>query len=141
MRHPGRITALFRIVQKPDPETGPPQGNATMTDGTVEFLEPHELDRLLGDGGVAVIDVREADDFATGHIKGAINIPTSQFNIPALVDLTDEQDTGLVFVCAVGQRSFGAANAVLPHVDCDVFNLKGGLQNWRRAGFDLEVDA
>lgn len=109
-----------------------------MTDATVSFLEPHELDRLIGEESVTVIDVREPEEFATGHIETAINIPTSNFDIPALVDLTDESDTDLVFVCAVGQRSFGAANAVLQHVDCDVSNLKGGIQSWTRAGFDLE---
>ncbi|WP_033069419.1 rhodanese-like domain-containing protein [Thalassospira australica] len=112
-----------------------------MTDATVSFLEPHELDRLIGEEAVAVIDVREPDEFAAGHIETAINIPTSNFDIPALVDLTDENDIDLVFVCAVGQRSFGAANAVLAHVDCDVSNLKGGIQSWARAGFDLEGES
>jgi len=109
-----------------------------MTDGAVKFVEPHELDLMIGQESVTVIDVREPDEFATGHIETAINIPTSNFDIAALVDLTDEQDTDLVFVCAVGQRSFGAANAVLAHVDCAVSNLKGGIQSWVRAGFDLE---
>jgi len=109
-----------------------------MSDETVQFIDPHDLDRLIGDEAVTVIDVREADEFATGHIETAINIPTSNFDIPALVDLSDEADTDLVFVCAIGQRSFGAANAVLPHVDCKVSNLKGGIQGWTRAGFDLE---
>ena len=109
-----------------------------MSDETVQFIEPHELDRLIGEEAVTVIEVREPEEFATGHIETAINIPTSNFDIPALVDLTDESDTDLVFVCSVGQRSFGAANAVLQHVDCDVSNLKGGLQSWTRAGFDLE---
>ncbi len=109
-----------------------------MSDDAVKFIEPHELDRLIGEEAVTIIDVREAEEFATGHIETAINMPTSNFDIPALVDLGDENDTDLVFVCAVGQRSFGAANAVLQHVDCDVINLKGGIQNWTRAGFDLE---
>jgi|TARA_R110000803_G_scaffold21298_2_gene53777 rhodanese-related sulfurtransferase len=111
---------------------------AGMTEGSVEFVEPHELDLLIGQETVTVIDVREANEFATGHIETAINIPTSNFDIPALIDLTDENDTDLVFVCAVGQRSFGAANAVLPHVDCKVINLKGGIQSWTRGGFELE---
>ena len=104
-----------------------------MTEGSVEFVEPHELDQLIGQETVTVIDVREANEFAAGHIETAINIPTSNFDIPALIDLTDENDTDLVFVCAVGQRSFGAA-----HVDCKVINLKGGIQSWTRGGFDLE---
>lgn len=110
-----------------------------MTDATVKFVEPHELDLLIGQETVTVIDVREADEFATGHIESAINMPTSNFDIAALVDLIDENDTDLVFVCAVGQRSFGAANAVLAHIDCEVSSLKGGLQSWTRAGFDLET--
>ena len=109
-----------------------------MTDESVTFIEPRDLDRLIGQKAVTVIDVREPDEFAAGHIETAINIPTSNFDIPALVEMTDEAVTDLVFVCAVGQRSFGAANAVLPHVDCKVCNLKGGVQSWTRAGLDLK---
>ncbi|MCC9625944.1 rhodanese-like domain-containing protein [Thalassospira sp. MA62] len=109
-----------------------------MTDDAVQFIEPHELDRLIGAETVTVIDVREPQEFSTGHIETSINMPTSSFDIPTLVDLVDEAETDIVFVCAVGQRSFGAANAVLAHVDCTVSNLKGGIQSWTRAGFDLE---
>ncbi|KJE34959.1 sulfurtransferase [Thalassospira sp. HJ] len=112
-----------------------------MSEGAVKFLESHELDLLIGQVSVTVIDVREPDEFAKGHIETSINIPTSNFDIPAIVDITDEADTDLVFVCSVGQRSFGAANAVLAHVDCEVSNLKGGIQSWCRAGFDLEGEA
>lgn len=108
-----------------------------MTDGSVNFVESGELDHLIAQGNVTLIDVREPDEFKSGHISGAINMPTSNFDIPALVDLADDTETDFVFICAVGQRSFGAANAVLPHLDCKVMNLKGGLQSWTRDGFDL----
>ncbi len=116
------------------------KGHKSMTEEPVIFVDSGELDQLISNGSVTLIDVREADEFSTGHIAGAINMPTSNFDIPALVDLADNTMTDFVFVCAVGQRSFGAANVVVPHLDCLVMNLKGGLQSWSRDGFGLVRD-
>ncbi|MDP2697379.1 rhodanese-like domain-containing protein [Thalassospira sp.] len=111
-----------------------------MTGDSVTFITSTGLAARIREGGVMMIDVRDADDFAAGHIAGAINIPPSGFDIPVLVDLIEDaptSDDGVVFICAVGQRSFGAASAMHDHLDCPVASLKGGIQGWVRDGFDL----
>ena len=42
-------------------------------------LTVQELDAMLRSGTAAVVDVREADEFAAGHIPGAINILLGEF--------------------------------------------------------------
>ena len=48
-------------------------------------VDPAELHAMLEAGRALLIDVREAGEFATGHIAGAVNMPLSSFsprNIP-----------------------------------------------------------
>lgn len=108
-----------------------------MAEDEIIFINGAELLEKAGQGEIVVIDVREPEDFRNGHIDGAINMPAASLDFDRMIDLTDETDADLVFVCAVGQRSFGAATAALAHVDCDVFNLHGGLKAWTRDGLDL----
>ena len=49
-------------------------------DGATDHIEPEELaDRLMaGESGLTVVDVRPAEEFASFHIRGAINIPLAE---------------------------------------------------------------
>jgi rhodanese-related sulfurtransferase len=61
-----------------------------------------ELDRA----GALLLDVREPDEFAGGHIPNAINLPLSQLR-SRYVELPKDRDIWLC--CAVGQRAYYAA--------------------------------
>jgi rhodanese-related sulfurtransferase len=84
---------------------------------------------------VHVLDVREADEWAGGHIDGAQHIPLGQ--LPGrLDDVPDEVQ--VVCVCAVGARSARAAhflNAAGKHA----VNLDGGMYQWAAAGRPVAV--
>jgi ArsR family transcriptional regulator len=45
---------------------------------SLEPIPPGELQRRLADGRVTLIDVRPADEYAAGHIPGAVSLPLSQ---------------------------------------------------------------
>jgi len=56
------------------------------------------------------IDVREPDEYARGHVEGAMNIPPSAL-LAGASDLNDiPKDTELVLYCVSGSRSNVAAN-------------------------------
>jgi NADPH-dependent 2,4-dienoyl-CoA reductase/sulfur reductase-like enzyme/rhodanese-related sulfurtransferase len=80
----------------------------------------------LGSRDVALLDVREPDEFAGGHIEGAINVPLSQLrrrieDIPKGVEI-------LVY-CAAGQRAY-FAQRLLRQLGFDAKNLSGGYATW-----------
>ena len=54
--------------------------------------------------GAVLIDVREADEFASGHIQGAWNVPLSRIQI-----IKAPKDTPLFLYCLRGSRSLKAA--------------------------------
>jgi len=81
-------------------------------------------------GAVRVLDVREDDEFAGGHIAGAQHIPLGQ--LPGRLDEIPD-DVRVVCVCAVGARSARAAH-FLNAAGKDAVNLDGGMFQWATAG-------
>ena len=85
-----------------------------------ELLEHQKAGTLA-----AVLDVRGADEFAKGHLPGAINIP-----IDELRSRLAEVPAGRVAVnCQVGMRGY-LATRILLAAGRDVVNLSGGYQTW-----------
>jgi rhodanese-related sulfurtransferase len=85
--------------------------------------------------GVHVLDVREDDEWAYGHIEGARHIPLMQ-----LPSRLDELPGGqLLVVCKVGSRSAHAA-AYLVKNGHNAVNLDGGLLEWASAGRPMVSD-
>ncbi|MBA3418717.1 MAG: rhodanese-like domain-containing protein [Geodermatophilaceae bacterium] len=77
-----------------------------------------------------VLDVREDDEWAAGHIDGAIHIPLGELTgrLPELPDADP-----LVVTCRGGGRS-ARATAYLQQIGIDAANLDGGMQAWSAAG-------
>jgi rhodanese-related sulfurtransferase len=79
--------------------------------------------------GLAVVDVREPEEWEAGHIDGAVHIPLSEL----LARLGDLPDAQTLVVCKVGGRSAQAV-AYLAQQGYDVVNLDGGMLDWHGAG-------
>ena len=87
-------------------------------------------------GEVAVLDVREPDEWAAGHIEGALHIPMQE--VPGrLADVP--VDGQVLVVCKVGGRSAQAV-AYLSHLGRDAVNLDGGMVDWAAAGRPMVSD-
>ncbi len=90
---------------------------------------------MLRAGDVVVVDVREVDEFADGHIPGAINMPLSTFQPSKLPHVAGKK---LVLNCLGGKRSgmalekCGVAQAA---VDT---HLAGGFGAWKAARLPIE---
>ena len=79
----------------------------------------------LIDKGAMVIDVRTADEYNTGHIKGAINLPLDIINT-----ITYDKEENLIIYCASGKRSLEAVNTLVNMGYTHLYNLDGGMLNW-----------
>lgn len=81
-------------------------------------IAPAALHAMLGRGSALVVDVREANAFAAGHIEGAVNLPLSRFS-PA--DVPDADGQAIVLQCAAAEAAIDT-------------HLAGGLAAWTAAG-------
>lgn len=88
--------------------------------------------------GLVVLDVREADEWAAGHIDGAVHIPLGDLpeRLGEFVELEPEQT---LIVCKGGGRSARAV-AYLGQQGYDVVNLIDGMLGWERAGRAMVAD-
>ena len=104
-----------------------------------------ELSGLARDQYV-LIDVREPEEYAAGHLPGAVNLPRGvlEFRIeahPALACRTSPElaDRGrpLVLYCLTGGRSALATESLQRLGFTLVRSLSGGVTAWRQAGYPL----
>lgn len=92
------------------------------------------LDELRGrDGEAVVLDVRSAEEYAQGHVPGAVNLPLD--DLPQAAPRFAGQD--VVTVCQAGGRSAQAAQ-VLEAAGVRAWSLTGGTQAWEQAGHPVE---
>ena len=92
------------------------------------------LAAMLADGAAVVVDVREPDEFAAGHIAGAINLPLSRF---APDQLPVAEGKTLVLQCAGGKRSGMALDRCAAAGAAVDTHLAGGIGAWKAAGLPI----
>jgi rhodanese-related sulfurtransferase len=84
---------------------------------------------------VSIIDVRELDEYVSGHIPGAIHIPLS--TIPVRQNEIDKTKTQYL-ICEVGGRP-GQAGKFLEDQGFEVVNVAGGTGALRQIGTPLNL--
>lgn len=101
-----------------------------------EDLTPEEVRRLLDEGAVDLIDVREAYEHDAGRIEGARHV-----EIPKLTAAAAEmdQERPIVFYCRTGARSSMTTQAFRAS-GYNAFNLTGGLMAWVDKGLPIVPD-
>ncbi len=91
---------------------------------------------LLLERGVAVIDVREPDEYREGHVPGAISVPLAQ--VPESVELF-RKPVSVYVVCQSGGRSMRACEYLHDAGITNVINVAGGTMGFAALGNPLTV--
>lgn len=76
-----------------------------------------------------VIDVREADAYAEGHLANAINIPFDDFE-GKIGDLEIYKDQTIVLICNTGNKSGKAAQMLVDNGFTKVYNAEDGMEEY-----------
>ena len=84
-----------------------------------------------------VIDVRDADAYAKGHILGAKSIPLVELGRRA-ADLQKHKAKAVIVSCQNGDRSASAAATLRQNGFARVHPLNGGFAAWQQAGLPVE---
>lgn len=118
-------------LSKPDPAKAREyfQDKMTFTTG------PVELERAMKEGGVNIVDVRAAEDFAQGHVPGSINLPHDRW-------ATHEglrKDKTNVLLCYSHVCHLAASAAVeFAQSGYPVMEMDGGFAAWKQNELPVE---
>lgn len=83
--------------------------------------------KLFAYDDIQLVDVREVDEYRSGHIEGSVLIPLGA--LPHLLHRIDERKE-IVVVCRSGNRSSEACKILRDRGFREVKSLRGGLSSW-----------
>ena len=118
------ITACSASTQATTSDSGPARV------GVAQFAT------ILKEPGVEIIDVRTPEEFADGHIAGAVNIPVQQADFATRIAALDPNATYAVY-CRSGNRSQPAVAAMEEAGITNIYELDSGTKGWTAAGQPL----
>ena len=104
----------------------------------VAQVTPEQLAELRArpDAPVVVLDVRTPEEFAAGHVPGAVNIPYDQIGT-RLSEIPKTDD--VVLYCRSGRRAGLAAETLSAAGYTKLAHLTGDMQGWTAAGLPVEA--
>ncbi|MGN3974170.1 rhodanese-like domain-containing protein [Tsuneonella sp. SYSU-LHT278] len=97
---------------------------------TITKIDADELSDLIAGGKAVLVDVRTPEEFAEGHIAGAVNLPLQGFDPSAVPQVPGKQT---ILYCRSGRRSETAA-AQMVAAGQPAIHLGGGITAWHDAG-------
>ena len=130
----------------------------------IKRLDPEEARQLLdSQEGYTYLDVRSEEEFAQGHVPGAVNIPVATSNPlgPGLVANPDfnkqvaaqlDKDSKIITACLRGGRSLKAAMMLTAEGYTGIVDMLGGydaeldavgnvvVEGWARRGFPTTTE-
>lgn len=92
-----------------------------------------QVTQLINRGKTTVLDVRDAAEFAKGHLRDAKNIPLADLS-SRIGELDKSKGKTIVVVCQAGVRADKAVKQIAAAGFDDVVSLDGGVQAWQAAG-------
>jgi rhodanese-related sulfurtransferase len=105
------------------------RGGALGTAAAVQLINRHRA---------VVVDVRDADEFAQGHVGGAKNVPLGELE-ERLPKVVKNKTLPVILVCQTGARAARAEAAAKKLGYEQAQALQGGLKAWKEANLPVEV--
>ena len=105
------FAALALAAAGPAPAATPPLNPQIDYDGyrsLIAEVQPYRRDRLIdwnafvaaaAEPGALILDARSAEQFAAGHIKGAVNVPLPEFSDERLAEVIGRADRPILIYC------------------------------------------
>ncbi|WP_439578176.1 rhodanese-like domain-containing protein [Elioraea sp.] len=102
-----------------------------------QFIDPATLNRRLDERTAVLIDIRDPDEYAREHIRGARLVPLAAWDRH---DLDAEAGKAVVFTCRGGNRTTANAARLFARAFPEAYLLKGGIEAWKAAGLPVHRD-
>ena len=105
-----------------------------------DSITPLEAQSMIKkqDGNVTILDVRTLGEYQQeGHLVNSLLVPSATL-ASQLDTLQKYKDTKLLVYCRSGNRSAKASRVLSEH-GFHVYNIKGGIQGWKKAHLPVET--
>ena len=122
------LCAVFMLVSCEN-SANAPESEAEVKQSYINITAEEAKEIMDNESGYVILDVRTEEEFAAGHIPGAILIPDYEISERAESVLTDKDQTILVY-CRSGRRSKLAAEKLLKLGYTDIREF-GGIIDWK----------
>jgi sulfur-carrier protein adenylyltransferase/sulfurtransferase len=104
----------------------------------IDEVEPARA-RELASNGALLVDVRDTEEFAAGHIPGAKHVPRGYLE-SRIEGAVPDRSKHLILYCASGNRSAYAARTLVEDLGYEhVESMRGGITLWKDRGYEVEV--
>ncbi|EJT6164220.1 rhodanese-like domain-containing protein [Clostridium perfringens] len=111
-------------------QTSSESSNETHSEAVSKDISIDESKKLINDGEVTLIlDVRNEDEFAEGHLKNAIQIPVKELK-ENLSDIEKFKDELVLVYCRSGKRSAEAVDILKENGFKNLVHMKDGISKW-----------
>lgn len=99
-------------------------------------ISASEFDKEIKTDSVSLLDVRTPQEYADGHIDGAININVQSEDFTKIAENELPKDLTVLVYCRSGRRSMVAAE-MLTKLGYKIVNLKEGITEWKDEGLPI----
>src|SRR5436189_5959254 len=104
----------------------------------INEVDPAQARKLASNGAV-LVDVRETEEFAAGHIRGAKHVPRGYLE-SRIEGAVPDRSKHLILYCASGNRSAYAARTLVEDLGYEhVESMRGGITLWKDRGYEVDV--
>jgi rhodanese-related sulfurtransferase len=86
---------------------------------------------------IIILDTREEKEFNVSHIKNAQNVGYEKFNNKKISQIVKTKETIIIVYCSIGVRSEKIGEKLKKMGYKNVFNLYGGIFEWKNEGHDV----
>jgi rhodanese-related sulfurtransferase len=107
--------------------------------GEINKISVDEFDKVIQEKNVQLVDVRTPEEYAEGHIKGAVNINFKKRTFPDFINVIDKKKPVAIY-CRSANRSGKAALIMQSLGFKKIYDLDGGIKAWKAAGKELSAD-
>lgn len=104
-------------------------GCAANGGGSYKQINQEEAKEMMDTQAVIVLDVREHDEYDSGHIAGAVLLPVGTINAETAAAVIPEKDATVLVYCRSGNRSKTASAALAALGYTNIYEF-GGIHTW-----------
>lgn len=102
--------------------------NASSEDG-YQQISQEEAKEMMDTQDVIILDVREQDEYDSGHIPGAVLLPVDTIDEETAAEVIPEKDSTVLVYCRSGNRSKTASSALVELGYTNIYEF-GGINTW-----------